>query len=123
MNMTAVTEERRDHNFAIGLLTGTVVGAGLALWFAPRLASEVRERVTDSVKTLGLHVSEQYQRASARVGGAVDEVSRTGRDIKDDVADAVASGAHEVERYATAAKSEPAAEAPASRSVVQRRNT
>ncbi len=89
----------------LGLFTGTVAGAGLAMWLAPRLASELRERVTDSARNLGQQAAEQYQQASTRVGEAVDELTRKGQGVRDDVADAVASGARELERYATAAKS------------------
>ncbi len=104
--MNAPTQEHRDYGFVIGLLTGTFVGAGLAMWLVPRLASEFRERMTDSARSLGRRASEQYQQASTRVGEAVDELTRKGQDVRDDVADRVARGAHEVERYATAAKSE-----------------
>ncbi len=96
---------RRDHGFVLGLFTGMVAGAGLTIWLAPRLASELRERVTDSARDLGERAAEQYQQASTRVGEAVDELTRTGQGVRDEVADAVASGARELERYATAAKS------------------
>ncbi len=109
--MNAHTQEHRDYGFAIGLLTGTFVGAGLAIWLAPRLASKLRERMTDSARSLGQRASEQYQQASTRVGEAVDEITRKGQGVRDDVAEAVARGAHEVERYATAVKSDRVAEA------------
>ena len=80
--MNEQPQDRRDHRFLIGLIAGTVVGAGLTMWLAPRAASELRTRVADSAKALG-------KRAS---------------DIRDDVASAVATGAHEVERFAKAAK-------------------
>jgi gas vesicle protein len=80
MNMPL--HERRDHGFIIGLLTGTCVGAGLMLWLAPRMVIELRQRVTDSV----------------------DNLARKGQSIRDEVADRVAHGAHEVERFARAAK-------------------
>jgi len=109
------TWENRDYRFVVGLLTGTFVGAGLMMWFAPRTASELRRRVADSAKDLGSLASEQYQQAGTRVGEAVDELTRKGQSVRDDVADAVARGArevargaHEVERYATAAKSDRA---------------
>ena len=115
--MNAYTREHRDHGFVIGLLSGTVVGAGLAIWLVPGLASELRERITGSARSLGKRASEQYQDASTRVGEAVDELTRRGQGVRDDVADAVARGAHEVERgareverYAIAAKSDGAAE-------------
>lgn len=115
--MSTHTEEHRDHGFVIGLLTGTFVGAGLMMWLAPRTASELRQRVSDSARKLGERASEQYQQASTGVGEAVGELARKGRGVRDDVADVVARGAHEVERgaheverYATAAKSDRVAE-------------
>jgi gas vesicle protein len=103
--MNEHTEARRDYGFVIGLLTGTVVGAGLTMWLAPQVAAEVRERVTDSARGLRERASEQLQQASTRVGEAVDELARAGQGAREHVADAVARGAHEVERYAAAVRS------------------
>jgi len=104
--MNTHTQEHREYGFVMGLFTGTFVGAGLAMWLVPRLASEVHQRMTDSARSLGERASEEYQQASTRVGDVVDEVTRKGRAVRDGVAEAVARGAHEVERYAAAAKSE-----------------
>jgi gas vesicle protein len=111
--MNEFTQERRDYRLVIGLLTGTFVGAGLAIWFAPRLASELRERMADSARTLRQRAADQYEQASSRVGEVVDDLTRKGQGVRDDVADRVARGAHEVargarevERFATAAKSD-----------------
>jgi gas vesicle protein len=120
--MTVQTQERRSHGFAIGLLTGTFVGGGLALWLAPRMASELRQRITDSAKGLGRQASDQYEQASGRVAEGVSELTRKGQDVRDDVADAVARGAHQVERYAIAAKSDRVAESPIARNGDSRRN-
>jgi len=132
--MTTDRQERSDYRFAIGFLTGALAGAGLAMWFAPRMSSDIRGRMTDSARALGKRVSDQYQQASARVGEAVDEFARKSQGVRDDVADAVARGAHEVahgaqevergahevelgarevERYATAAKSDRVRPRPA----------
>jgi gas vesicle protein len=92
--MTEQIQKRRDYGFAIGLMAGTFVGAGLAMWLAPKAAAELRDRVTDSARTFG-----------NRVGETVDEFKRKGQGVRDDVADVVARGAHEVERHAVAAKS------------------
>ena len=105
-NMNARTQERRDYGFVFGLLTGTVVGAGLTMWLAPRVASELRQRASDSARRLGKNASERYQQASTGVGDVVVEITRKGRGVRDDVADAVVRGAHEVERFAMAAKSD-----------------
>ena len=102
--MNTNTQERRDYGFAIGLLAGTFVGAGLMMWFAPRVRSEVRQRLADSAADLTTRASEQFGQASAQVGEAVDELTRKGQDVRDNVADTVARGARRVENYATAAK-------------------
>ncbi len=104
--MNAHPQEHRDYGFVIGLLAGSFVGAGLMMWLAPRAASELRQRMTDSARSLGERASEQYQQATTRVGEAVDEITRKGEDVRDAVAVAVGRGAHEVERYAMAAKSD-----------------
>jgi gas vesicle protein len=106
MNMNADTQDHRSHGFAIGLLTGTVVGAGLVMWLSPRMRTELGRRVTDSARNLGDQAIEHYERASHRVVEAADDLTRTSLDVRDDVADAVARGAREVERYARAVKSD-----------------
>jgi len=90
----AHNRQRHGRNgFAVGLLTGTFIGAGLVIRFAPRVASELRQRAVD-----------RYQDVSRTTGDAVGAITRKARDIRDDVADVVARGGHEVERVATAAK-------------------
>jgi gas vesicle protein len=108
--MNAHTQDR-DSAFGIGLLTGTFVGAGLGMRLAPRLRSELRERMTDSARSLGKRASEQYQQASTHVGDAVDELTRKGQGVRDDLAEAGARGVEEVERYASAANSDRVSEA------------
>lgn len=116
--MNTHTQERGDYRFVMGLLAGAAVGAGLALWFAPRAGAELRQRLTRSVRDLREQASERYAEASSRAGDAVDEIARTGQGVRRDIAEAVAHGAHEVgrgarevergarevERYAVAAK-------------------
>jgi gas vesicle protein len=108
--MNAHTREQPDYGFVIGLLTGTFVGAGLVMWFAPRSASELGERINDSATRLGERASAQYREASARVGEAVNELTRKGQGVADVVGQAVARGANEVERLATAVRSDGVAE-------------
>jgi gas vesicle protein len=94
--MNSDSQGRRDSYFVFGLLAGTVVGAGLAIWLAPKLRSELRQRVADSATTVRV-----------RVADAAADLVRRGEKVRDDVADAVARGAHEVERQAVAAKGAP----------------
>ena len=99
------TWTHRDDGFVIGLLTGACVGAGLAIWLAPRLASVLRQRVFDSARNLGQRAAEQYQHVGTHVGEAVDKLARRAQGGRDDVADAVACEAHDVEGFATAVHS------------------
>ena len=89
-----------------GLMAGTLVGAGLALWLAPGSASELGERVTGTAKALGQRAFDGYDEATTRVVSVVDELARKGSRVRDDVADSVGRGALEVERFAMAAKSD-----------------
>ncbi len=98
------------YGFVIGLVTGTFVGASLVMWLAPRFASELGERMSDSARSLGERASAHYRHASARAGEAVDELTRKGQDVVDHAAEAVARVANEVEWPATAARSDRVAE-------------
>lgn len=86
----------RHYGFAIGLMAGTCVGAGLMMWLAPGAASEIRKRMQASARSLGDRTSEQYRYASAHIGAAVSAVTSKGQDVRDEVAESVARGAHEV---------------------------
>jgi gas vesicle protein len=103
--MNAPLERARESGFGLGLVIGACVGAGVVLWLAPRVAAEIRQRATDSAKGLGQRASEHYRQAGASLGEAVDQITRKGQGVRDELADAVAQGAHAVERAATAAKS------------------
>ena len=94
-------------------MAGTLVGAGVTLWLTSDSASEFRDRVSGTAKELGKRASAGYDEAIGQVGNAVDQVgnavdelARKGNRVRDDVADSVGRGAHEVERFAMAAKSE-----------------
>ena len=108
MNMK-IQDNNTNHggSFLMGLITGSAIGAGLAIYFAPRLASELRQRVTDSTADLRNAASEGLQNVATRVADAVDrvvdvadDVTRRGQSVRDDVANAVGRGAHEVGRGA-----------------------
>jgi gas vesicle protein len=104
-----------DYRFLAGLALGGAVGAGLALWLAPRAAEEIKGRAVDSAKTLGNAVSERYRDARLRVTDAVGGLTRKGQGVRDGVLDTVVRGAQDVEhgaqdvqRYATDAKTHKA---------------
>ena len=117
---TRIQDNTSNHggSFLLGLITGSAIGAGLAIYFSPRLALELRQRVTDSTTGLRNAASERFQSAATRVADVVERVADVADDMtaRDDVADAVARGAHEVgrgarevEQFAKASKSEHSA--------------
>jgi gas vesicle protein len=85
--------------FVMGLLTGTVLGAGLGMLFAPKAGTDLRNQLTEQAGTLANTATEGYRRASEQAGQWVDK----GRDMYgkayDKARDAVARGADEADRY------------------------
>lgn len=100
--MPGVPVERdRNHGFAMGLIAGSAVGLGLGMLLAPRAVLELRKRATDSARALGETAADRYHQASTRVGDVVDEITKKGNGLRDDLSDAVVRGAQDVERIAT----------------------
>jgi gas vesicle protein len=104
-------DEHRDYRFLTGLAVGSIVGAGLAMWLAPRAAAEIKARAAATAKTVGDAVSERYRGARLRATEVVDGISRKGQALRDDACEAVAraaqtveSGARDVRDLATNAK-------------------
>jgi gas vesicle protein len=87
-------------SFLMGLITGSVIGAGLVTAFAP----DLRKRLKTSGADLRDAVSDGYQEAGARIAGVVDDVVARGQAIRDNVADAVGRGAREGHNVAMASK-------------------
>jgi gas vesicle protein len=82
-------------SFVMGLLTGTVLGAGLGMLFAPKAGSELRNQVAEQAGNLANTASEGYRRASEAAGSWAEK----GREAYDKARDAVNRGADEAQRY------------------------
>jgi len=54
-------EEQSGASFMLGILTGAVVGAGVALLFAPRTGQEMRQQLGEQYRGLADRVGEQTQ--------------------------------------------------------------
>jgi hypothetical protein len=89
--MKAHMQEHQDYSFEIGLLAGVLVGAGLATWLASRANPDLRERIIGSARDFGKRASEQFHQASTRAGAAVDELTRQGQGVRDEIAGPVAA--------------------------------
>jgi gas vesicle protein len=82
--------------FMLGLLTGTVLGAGIGMLLAPKAGAELRGAIGDQAKTWSNVASEQYKKASETAGTWADQ----GRDLVSKAREAVTRGADEARGYA-----------------------
>jgi hypothetical protein len=66
--------EREDGggSFLMGLLAGTVLGAGLGMLFAPKAGSDLRNQVTEQAGRLRTTANDAYSQASEKVSQMVD---------------------------------------------------
>ena len=83
-------------SFVMGLLTGTVLGAGLGMLFAPKAGSELRNQLSEQAGNLANRRRRAIAQGDARTAG--DWADR-GRDMYGKAKDAVAKGADEAQRY------------------------
>lgn len=88
-------EKSSGGSFVMGLLTGTVLGAGLGMLFAPKAGSELRGQIGERAGNLANTASEQYRRATEAAGDLADR----GREMYDKARDAVAKGTDEAQKY------------------------
>jgi len=89
--------ESSGAGFMMGLLTGTVLGAGLGMLLAPKAGSELRGAIGEQARNWSNTASEQYKRASDTAGTWAER----GREIVDKARDAVSRGADEARSYAS----------------------
>ena len=82
--------------FMLGLLTGTVLGAGIGMLLAPKAGAELRGAIGDQAKTWSNVASEQYKKASETAGTWAEQ----GRDLVSKAREAVTRGADEARGYA-----------------------
>ena len=83
--------------FMMGLLTGTVLGAGLGMLLAPKAGSELRGALGEQARNFSNVASEQYKHARETAGTWAER----GRDMVDKAREAVGRGADEARGYAS----------------------
>ncbi len=86
--------------FMVGLLTGTVLGAGLGMLFAPKSGSELRGQISESASNVSRVASEQYQKVASKATDLAEKGREIGRDVAGRARDAVNRGTEEAKRYA-----------------------
>jgi gas vesicle protein len=60
--------------FALGIIAGVVVGAGVALLFAPKPGRDLRHDLGESMGNLGRRVADKYNDLSKRAGAQMENV-------------------------------------------------
>ena len=67
-----IEREEGSGSFLMGLLAGTVLGAGLGMLFAPRPGSELRNQLTEQAGRLRSTANDTYNQATEKVSQIVD---------------------------------------------------
>lgn len=78
--------------FAIGIVAGAVVGAGVALLLAPRTGAELRGTLNDSMTSMRDALSRRYRDLAERAGVELEDIEAR----VDRAAESIENGAREV---------------------------
>ena len=89
--------EGSGSGFMMGLLAGTVLGAGIGMLLAPKAGSDLRGTIGEQARNLGNKASEQYRRASDSATGWAEK----GREFVSQAREAVTRGGDEARGYAS----------------------
>jgi gas vesicle protein len=65
-------EEQPGASFMLGIMTGALIGAGVALLFAPKPGAEMRQQL-----------GEQYRGLADRVGESTQNLRQSARELRD----------------------------------------
>ena len=87
--------EAHAGGFVMGLLAGTVLGAGLGMLLAPKSGSDLRDQLGEQARNFGTRAGEQYRRASE----TATHWAERGREVVNQAKGAVQRGVDEAEGY------------------------
>jgi gas vesicle protein len=88
-------ENNGGGSFVMGLLTGTVLGAGLGMLFAPKAGSELRNQLSEQAGSLATQAQDGIRKVTETTG----DWAERGRDMYGKAKDAVVKGADEAQKY------------------------
>jgi gas vesicle protein len=91
--------EQSGASFALGIMTGAVIGAGVALLFAPKTGTEMRQQL-----------GEQYRGLAERVGETTHDLRETAQQLTERGRDAVQRLTGQVADRSTPAYDNPVAD-------------
>jgi len=84
--------EEGGGSFLMGLLAGTVLGAGLGMLFAPKAGSELRSQLTESAGQLRSRAGDFGHQASEKVSQIVDRGREAYDHARSSVSDMASTG-------------------------------
>jgi len=87
--------EGNGAGFMMGLIAGTVLGAGLGMLLAPKAGADLRGQIGEQARNFGNRASEQYRRATEAASGWAER----GREVVNQAREAVSRGAEEARNY------------------------
>jgi gas vesicle protein len=91
--------QHEGNSFVMGLMTGAILGAGLAVLFAPKRGSELRTQLSETANSVASNASQAYRRASETAGQWVERGREAGEQVFRKTRQAVNEGAQEAQRY------------------------
>ena len=101
-----VDDDGNGGSFVVGLLAGAVIGAGIAMLFAPKPGREFRRDLGEQADKFATDASKTYRRASdgaaewaRKASDAAGDVAERGKEFYNQAREAVAKGADEAQRY------------------------
>src|SRR5689334_8046771 len=95
--------EREDGggSFLMGLLAGTVLGAGLGMLFAPKAGAETRRQLSEQANRLRSTANETYSQASDKINQTYNQASEKLSQASEKVSQMVDRGREAYERAKT----------------------
>ena len=87
--------EGNGAGFMMGLIAGTVLGAGLGMLLAPKAGADLRGQIGQQAREFGNRASEQYRKATHAASGWAER----GREMMNQARDTVSRGAEEARGY------------------------
>jgi gas vesicle protein len=96
---SGMEHDRHSSSFTMGLMTGAILGAGLAMLFAPKRGSELRTELSERANAMAAKTSDTYRRASGAASAWMERGRTAGEQAYEKAREAVNRGTEEAQRY------------------------
>jgi gas vesicle protein len=103
---SAIDQEHHGGSFTMGLMTGAILGAGLAMLFAPKRGSELRSQLSETANAVAANATDTYRRAAGTASEWMERGREAGGQAYEKARAAVDKGTREAQRYVREATDE-----------------